>query len=296
MKKILITGSSGMLGTALCGVLAEEFVTVGIDIIRPQPAAPVPDTFHEACITDKERIAAIFEKERPEIIIHAAAWTDVDGCEIDPEKAHKINTAATEHISFVSEKMGVPLIFISTDFVFDGGKGSPYKENDGTNPLSVYGKTKREAEKIIESTVKKYVILRTSWLYGKYGKNFVDTIISKAKENKSLRVVNDQTGSPTYTEDLSRAIKVFIKKTDINGGEIFHISNAGRCTWYDLASWILDKGGAKGVSVTPITSDELAAPAPRPVFSVLDTDKFERSTDYTMRPWQEALEEYLGEK
>ena len=203
---------------------------------------------------------------------------------------------------------GAALIYISTDFVFDGKKKKPYKETDRTGPLNVYGDSKLKGEAAVKKAAKRYLILRTSWLYGKHGKNFVDTIIGKAKTVKVIKVVDDQVGSPTYTKDLAKAIHVLIHRVGGDVGSnasparwaskprrwagIYHISNSGSVSWFDYAKEILRLAGSK-TKVVPISSRELARPARRPTMSVLDNSKFNRFTGYKMRHWRKALKEYV---
>jgi len=278
-RKILVTGSSGMLGTYLCEILARDYSVVGFDAVMGQD------------VTDRQATLGHIAAAKPEIIIHAAAWTDVDGCERDPKKANEINAAGTNNVADAARKTGALLIYISTDFVFDGSKSEPYSENDIPNPLSIYARTKLDGERIAEKA-DQHIIIRTSWLYGKNGTNFVDAILKKAKNGETLKVVNDQIGSPTYAKDLAKAI-LELFKTD-NG--IYHISNGGSVSWFDYAKEILRISGVQNVEIRPIKSPELNRPAKRPAFSVLDNAKFERLTGHKMRSWRESLKEYMNEK
>ncbi|MFQ5953422.1 MAG: dTDP-4-dehydrorhamnose reductase, partial [Candidatus Omnitrophota bacterium] len=267
---------------------------IGIDVVEPKEEAGRLKAFHEASIVYAARINAIFTAREPDLVIHAAAWTDVDGCEEDPDKARLVNTTGTQNIVKAAAHMKIPLIFISTDFVFDGEKETAYKVDDQGKPISVYGKTKWEAEEIVRRDLDSYMIIRTSWLYGKNGKNFVDTIISKSKTEKKLKIVNDQVGSPTYAKDVARAIKELIDVTDVYGQDTYHITNGGRCSWYVFARQILaDIKAAEGIAMEPITAAELGRPAPRPRFSTLDNSKFNKKTGYIMRPWDDALRDYI---
>ncbi|MFC1644280.1 dTDP-4-dehydrorhamnose reductase [Candidatus Omnitrophota bacterium] len=295
--KILITGSSGMLGTELCEVFARENEIVGVDVIAPSDASGRRQVFYEASITDPDRIKEVFDKEKPELVIHAAAWTDVDGCERDPDKAYEVNALGTENVARASARTGkAPVIFISTDFVFDGEKGAPYTEEDEPCQINVYGRTKRAAEEVLERAQTDYAIVRTGWLYGKNGKNFVDTVIAKGKAEGHLRVVDDQAGSPTYTKDLARALKELVLSLNKFEKGIFHVSNSGRCSWYDFALEIFaDVENMDKVAVEAITSRELDRPAQRPRFSVLDNSRFQNLTGHRLRPWQEALADYISE-
>ncbi|MBU1127991.1 MAG: dTDP-4-dehydrorhamnose reductase [Candidatus Omnitrophica bacterium] len=292
--KILVTGSSGMLGTDLCDVLADKHDVVGIDIARGKGQESRVKKFHEVDITELEAARKVIEAEQPDIIVHAAAWTDVDGCEREQDKAEKINVEGTRNIASVSELAGIPVVLVSTDYVFDGEKTAPYVESDLPGPLGVYGRTKLESEKIVMKSLTYYVIVRTSWLYGRYGRNFVDTIVTKGETGEKLEVVEDQTASPTYTKDLANALKRIIASGVAAGQEILHISNAGQCSWCEFAKKIL---ALKNINteVKGISSERCGRPAKRPGFSVLDNGRFNKLLGCQMRPWQEALAEYLGE-
>ncbi len=291
--KILITGSSGMLGTDLCDVLEKDHKIIGVDINESHASCATPLVFYKVGITDADEIRRIVGEEHPDIVIHAAAWTDVDGCEGDPGKADAVNVKGTESVAKAAAGRDIPLILISTDFVFDGRKNEPYTEGDPPCPISVYARTKYEAEEAVKTLLPAYAIVRTSWLFGKQGRNFVDALISKAAAGEKLRVVGDQVGSPTYTKDFSTALAKLLEAGVTSGREIFHVSNSGRCSWYEFAEQIIGYKGSEGIAIEAITSDELDRPAKRPRFSVLDNGKFNRKTGYVMRPWQEALKEYL---
>ena len=290
-KKILVTGSSGMLGTALSRELAKDYAVIGLDM-RPGEIST------ELCdIADSKKTLEVIGGAKPDTIIHAAAWTDVDGCEAEPGKANRINIAGTENVARVASSLNTPLLYISTDFVFDGKKKSSYTEVDRPNPLNVYAKSKLEGEKKV-AQLTKYVILRTSWLFGENGTNFVDTILRKAKNKEKLTIVDDQSGSPTYAKDLAQAIAALLGYLTGRGParDIFHVSNKGAVSWFDYAKEILRLAGMKGAALTSIKSRAFRAPADRPVFSVLDNSKFEKATGFTMRPWQTALAEYIHGK
>ncbi len=295
-KKIAITGSSGMLGTDLCQELRREYEVAGIDI--DHGPRTTDHSFYACDITDQKDVREVISKIRPDVLVHAAAWTDVDGCELDKDKAYAVNSGGTENVASACRESGTTLIYISTDFVFDGQKDRPYKENDPTNPLSVYGDSKLKGEAAVRKALKEYFILRTSWLYGKNGKNFVDTIIAKAKEGNTLKVVDDQAGSPTYTKDLAGAIHALLKRLSVAYGVrrtaygVYHVSNSGCVSWRDYAKEILRIAGIK-TEVLPISSAELTRPAKRPAMSVLDNARFRKYTGYKMRGWKEALKEYL---
>ena len=305
--KVLVTGSSGMLGVDLCEELAEDHEVYGIDnrsragLNLPYNSAPVAQRYVKCDITDRRSVLNVLSKMRPDVVIHTAAWTDVDGCELDEEKAYEINSEGTENMALACEENGSVLLYLSTDFVFDGKKKTPYKETDKARPISVYGDSKFVGEETIQRIWPKHFILRTSWLYGRNGKNFVDTIIGKAAREKELKVVEDQVGSPTYSKDLAKAIHILLSKIMHRGSlptgrgagyGIYHVTNAGSVSWYEYAKAILRLAGSK-TPVIPISSQELARPAKRPAMSVLDNSKFTGFTGYKMRPWSAALKDYI---
>jgi dTDP-4-dehydrorhamnose reductase len=295
---ILIVGSSGMLGTDLCQELDGDYEVYGIDnrsragLNLPYNSTPIAQRYFECDITDKKSVSEVISKVRPEIVIHTAAMTDVDGCERDSKKAYAINSTGTENVALACKDIGAAMFYISTDFVFDGTKSEPYVETDAPSALSVYGKSKLKGEEAVQRNVKKYFILRTSWLYGKNGKNFVDTIIKNSKTEAELKVVNDQVGSPTYTKDLSMAIHKLLDGSFSKYG-IYHVSNAGAVSWFEYAKAILKLSGSN-TKVSPISSQDLNRPAKRPAMSVLDNSKFAALTGYKMRGWEEALKEYIS--
>lgn len=298
-KRILIIGSSGMLGTDLSQELGEDYEVSGTDIVTSNKSQVT--SFYNGDISDNKGIADIINRISPEFVIHAAAMTDVDGCEIDSKKAYEINGVGTKNIADACAKSGCALIYISTDFVFDGKKTAPYKESDVASPLSIYGDSKLKGEEAVKKRLKNYFILRTSWLYGKNGKNFVDTIVAKAQTEKVLRVVDDQVGTPTYTKDLSKAIRALLERVnrpytlDPTPCGVYHVSNSGATSWYEYAKEILRLAGS-ATDVAPISSQELNRPARRPAMSVLDNSKFTVFTGYKMRDWRSALEEYMCKK
>lgn len=288
--KVLITGLSGMLGTDLAKELRRKYEVVGTDVVR---TSSIIDKFYKSDITDREEISGVIKKAKPDIVVHTAAWTDVDGCELDRKKAYRINAEGAENVARACRTAGAKLIYISTDFVFDGKKKSPYKETDKTNPLSAYAESKLKGEAAVKKALKEYFILRTGWLYGRHGKNFVDTIVSKAESAGGvLKVVDDQVGSPTYTVDLAKAIRSLLDRI-VTGYGVYHISNSGSVSWYEYAKAILKLSGIKA-RVAPISSKELDRPAKRPAMSVMDNSKFEKFTGYKMRGWRAALKEYLS--
>jgi dTDP-4-dehydrorhamnose reductase len=290
--KILITGSGGMLGYDLYNVLSDKHELVGVDI-NPADGRGV---FHQADITDGKFLSDIFTAENPDVVIHTAAWTDVDGCELDAEKAEAINVTGTLNVARAVKKAGACLIALSTDYVFDGTKGDSYSETDDPNPVSVYGRTKLEAENIIREVLDSFVILRTSALYGRNGKNFVDTVITRAMKREEMRIVGDQITSPTYTYDLAVSIRDLINRRGSFDNDILNVCNSGGCSWYAFALKIIEKSGIKNFSPEQIKSGQLNSPAARPAFSVLDNTAISGIIGYKIRTWQEALENYIQKR
>lgn len=291
--KVLITGSSGMLGRALCQALSDKFKVVGMDIIKPMSYVLCPMSFIKCDITDREKTVAEIISLKPDIVIHAAAYTDVDGCERDPQKANAVNALGTQNVARACKTNKCLLIYISTDFVFDGKKASPYIESDQPNPISSYGRSKLKGEEFIHSILTRFAIIRSSWLFGKGGHNFVDIILEKARTEEELKVVNDQRGSPTYTPDLAKAIARLIELSDKIGG-IYHITNSGSCCWYEFALAIKEMANLDA-DILPISSEQFRSPAKRPKMSILDNTRYQQVTSEKLRPWPEALKEYLSD-
>ncbi len=281
MRKILVIGAKGMLGRDLVEILRSSF---------PRAEVIAWDV-EEIDIQEEEDTIARIKSVKPDWVLHLAAYTDVDGSESNEAKAFAINAEGTKHVALGAVACGAKLATISTDYIFDGKKGEPYVEEDLPNPLNVYGRSKWKGEQYIQELAKDALVIRTQWLYGKHGRNFVASILRQAREKTVLRVVNDQIGSPTYTRDLSHAISVMVRR---NARGVFHVANSGSCTWYEYARKILEFSGIEGVEVVPISSRELALPAIRPAYSVLDTNKLRREMGLELRPWWEALREYLS--
>lgn len=239
-------------------------------------------------ITKKKAVDTFFAKNKPKLVIHTAAYTDVDGAEKNKTLALKINRDGTRNVASAAKKLDIPLVYISTDYVFGGGKRKPYAENDKPHPLSVYGISKYAGEKEVRRIYKKHYIVRSAWLYGANGKNFVMTILRLADELPELKIVNDQKGSPTYTFDLAEGIKKLIKTQKFG---TYHLANSGSCTWLEFAKEILKIKKIKK-KIIPITSKELNRPAKRPAYSVLLSSQA-RSLGIKLRDWREALKDYL---
>jgi len=245
----------------------------------------------EIDIQEEKNTVTKIESLRPNIVINIAAYTNVDGCESHDEKAFAINAEGMRHVALGALRCRAKVVYLSTDYIFDGKKREPYLEDDPPHPISVYGRSKLRGEQYVQEMVEDALIVRTQWLYGKYGDNFVASVLRQAREKKVLSIVNDQVGSPTYTIDLSRAISVLIQ-CDARG--VFHVANSDLCTWFAFGQEILKLSGMEGVRIVPISSEECGRPATRPLYSVLNTEKLKRETGMTLRPWSEALKEYLS--
>ena len=274
-------GAKGMLGRDLMDVLLASLPNdevIGWDI-------------EEIDIQKEEDTVFKIEKLRPNIMVHIAAYTDVDGCELNEEKAFAVNAEGTKHDPLTASRCQAKMVYLSTDYVFDGNKREPYLESDSPHPLNVYGRSKWKGEQYVQELVKDPLIVRTQWLFGRYGKNFVTSILRQAGEKRVLSIVNDQIGSPTYTVDLAKAISALIQ-FDASG--IFHVANSDLCTWCTFGQAILKLSGMDKVRVIPISSKEFGRPAIRPSYSVLNCQKLKKKTGLTLRPWSEALKEYLS--
>jgi dTDP-4-dehydrorhamnose reductase len=284
MKRLVVIGARGMLGRDL------------VKVLRASPDAPVSGweimewDIEEIDIREEKSTVEKIEKARPEVVINLAAYTDVDGCESEEEKAFAVNAEGMKHVALGAQKCRAKVIYLSTDYVFDGKKKEPYLETDIPNPLNVYGRSKLKGEEYVRNLVEDGLIVRTQWLYGKHGKNFVASVLRQAGEKRVLSIVNDQIGSPTYTIDLSLAIFSLLR-CDARG--IFHVTNRDLCSWYTFGQTILKWAGKRDVRVTPISTETLNRPALRPLYSALNCEKFNRETGSELRPWQEALQDYL---
>jgi dTDP-4-dehydrorhamnose reductase len=275
--KALIIGGKGLLGTNIASVLDKTFDLTICDI----------DTWD---ITDKASGESHIEEYRPDVLINLAAMTDVDGCEEKRELAQRVNAYGAGIVADICKEHNVRFVHLSTDYVFDGKKTVPYKENDLPNPISAYGTTKLMGERAVLEKNPSSLIIRAQWLYGKGGENFITKVVTIAKQSGTLRVVNDQRGSPTYARDLAEPLIALIEKGKTG---IYHLANSGSCTWFEFAGEIF-RLLEIDTAITPISSDELERKAKRPSYSVFDMWKFQKDTGLKMRPWQEALREYLA--
>lgn len=251
----------------------------------------MPFTRAEADITDASAIAQAIRRAAPEVIVHAAAFTAVDRCESERALAFRVNGEGTRNVALACREVAIPLVYLSTDYVFDGEKGGPYVESDATHPLSVYGESKLEGENQVKALLDRYWIIRTSWLFGPHGRNFVAAILGQARRGVPLRVVNDQTGSPTYTEDLAAAVEAVI---EYGSPGVYHISNQGFCSWFGFSREILRQAGFDPSRITPIPSSALDRPAHRPKNSRLANARLAAEGIPLLPPWQDALRRYLA--
>jgi len=275
-KNILIIASKGMLAFDL------------ISQLKNQGIEPICFAKDEIDITIENQIIEKISSIKPEIIINCAAYTNVDLAESNIEKAYEVNAEGVKNLALLCKKIDIPLVHISTDYIFDGRKNSPYLETDKTNPLNIYGKSKLKGEEYITQMLDKYYIVRTSWLYGKNGKNFVETIIKLGLENNEVKVVDDQMGSPTWTVDLSKAILFIIENAPYG---TYQVTNSNTCTWRDFAEYIF-KIKNINTKILPVTTDDFPRPALRPRYSVMSNKKV-NELSFFMPTWQESVENYL---
>ena len=266
---LLVTGAKGMLGQDLCPILEDA----GYEVIETDV-----DTLD---ITNAEQVNQVLKDKMPEVVIHCAAYTNVDKAEDDLKTAELINVTGTENIADACGKLGIKMVYISTDYVFDGTKDSPYTPQDKPNPINNYGMTKYEGEEAVRSFCEKHYIARTSWLYGHHGKNFVETMLS-LKDKEELKVVDDQIGCPTWTVELANGI---LKLLDSKPYGTYHVCGSGHTTWYGFAKEIFKLSGLE-VNLKPCTTDEFPRAAKRPAFSIMENEGI-------CRNWQFALKDYL---
>ncbi len=274
--KIAVTGSDGMLGSDIGKVFSD------VELLQL--------TLHDFDITDLDQTFTYIRDIQPDYLIHCAAFTDVDASEHNPETAYKVNGTGARNVAMACEEVKCPMVYISSDYVFEGTKNEPYKEWDEARPVSEYGFSKLLGERYVSSMTNRYYIVRTSWLYGKHGKNFVETIKRLLTEKDKLTVVNDQIGAPTYTYDLAVTLRELIGK----GYGIYHVTNASHCSWFEFAQEIA-RIRSSNTNIVPITTEEFNRPAKRPAYSVLDNTMLRLEGIKALRHWKEALRDYLSE-
>lgn len=275
--KILVTGANGQLGTELVHQLERMDVTL------------FPYTKNDLDITDLKKAQKIVREIHPDIIINAAAFTNVDRAETEKELAFSINSIGQRNLAVAAEEIDAKICYISTDYVFDGNAVEPYKEYSLVNPIGVYGDTKYAGEQLTQSLNSKYFIVRTAWVYGEYGNNFVKTMLKLATEKSEIGVVHDQIGSPTYTVDLADFI---IELVQTNKYGIYHCTNSGSCSWYEFAKAIFEEASID-INVIPLTSEQFPRPAKRPNYSVLENMALQVNDFSPRRHWRDALNTFI---
>lgn len=283
--KVLVTGAAGQLGKDIVLLLKKK----GCEVLACDRST--------LDITDEARCQTIVSEFLPDVIIHSAAYTAVDAAENDAEGAYKVNAVGSRNMAVAAEKVKAKLVYISTDYVFDGQSSKPYHEYDNTDPISIYGKSKRAGEILTQTLSSRYFIVRTSWVYGLHGNNFVKTMLKLSQEKPLLQVVNDQKGSPTYTVDLATFLFELIQ-TEKYG--VYHASNSGSCTWYEFTKAILEEAAdVLGIqviaSLEPCKTEQFQRPAPRPQNSVMEHISIRTNGFTDLRPWREGLSSFLRE-
>lgn len=276
--RVLVTGVKGQLGHDVMNELASRgYEGVGVDV-------------EEMDITDWEAVEKVMEEAHVDKVVHCAAWTAVDAAEDQVELCRKVNALGTENIARMCQRLDLPMIYLSTDYVFDGEGTRPWEPDDERHPLNVYGQTKYEGELAVEKYLDKYYIVRIAWVFGVNGKNFIKTMLRLGETHDRVTVVNDQVGSPTYTYDLARLL-VDMLETDKYGR--YHATNEGLCSWYEFAREIFRQAGMD-VEVVPVTSEEFKAKAKRPHNSRMNKDKLSEMGFERLPSWQDALARYLA--
>lgn len=287
---VLITGVKGQLGNELTSIInnskseisdVSDYVK-GIEVIAMD--------IDKLDISDIEAVKKVMRETKPDVVINCAAYTNVDLCETDSDIAFKVNAIGPRNLAIATEEIGAKLVQVSTDYVFSGNGDTPFKEYDTPNPYSVYGKTKLMGEKFVSELSSKYFIVRTAWLYGYVGNNFVYTIMKLAKDRDSINVVNDQRGNPTNANDLAHHILKLINTEEYG---VYHCTGKGECSWYDFAKEIIDLSEIQCI-VNPCTSEEFVRPAKRPEYSSLDNMMLRCSVGDEMRDWKDALKVFIN--
>jgi len=276
--KVLVTGAGGMLAAAVIPVLEADNHEV------------VPLRREDADVTQRGALDHALNMLAPDWVFHLAAFTRVDDCESDPDRAYAVNAIGSRNVTLAAVGCGAAVLTLSTDYVFDGRGQRPYREYDASAPLSVYGASKWAGEQAIRELTPRHIVVRTAWLYGRGGHNFVDTVLHRARAGEPLRVVDDQRGSPTWAQDLAPAL---VRLASDGQFGTFHVTNSGDCTWWDLASYVVRRAGLT-TTVEKTSTRELGRPAARPAYSVLNNQLYERATGQRMAHWQDAADRYLS--
>ena len=283
--KVLVTGARGQLGQDLC----DQLHTRGAELVTPDR--------QQMDFLRPESIADTIQAASPDWVVNCAAYTRVDNAEAEPEAAFCINRDAARLVAQAASAVNAGMLHISTDFVFSGAHDQPYEETDATGPLSVYGRSKQEGELAVQEACPGSIIVRTSWLYGARGRNFVKTVLRLARERDELRIVSDQTGSPTWTRDLAAALWQLMQR---RAAGVFHYSNGGQASWYEFACAIVEEARDLGFAlkpgrITPVATREYPTPATRPAYSVLSREKIQSLLDQPIPDWRQSLRLMLEE-
>ena len=277
--RILVTGAGGMVGRALVHAL--------------EPRHDVRGYRHEQLdVTRGDAVEQAIAEYRPHAVAHLGAWTDVDGCELDPERAMRVNAEGTRRVAESARKHRARMLYVSTDYVFDGTASRPIPEDAAPHPINTYGRSKLEGERAVQSLLTEYFIVRSSWIYGAGGRNFVDTVLRLAEERDRIEMVEDQVGCPTYALDLAAALVVVLESRAYG---LYHITNDTEATWYLLAQQVLRTIGSD-VLLIPVKTEQVPRPARRPLYSALGNYRLHHILDYRMRPWRGAVRSYLEER
>jgi dTDP-4-dehydrorhamnose reductase len=287
MKRIVVTGAFGQLGLAL----RRLFMGTSYELFFTVRTVSADERMKALDITDEAAVFTFMDHVRPDVIINCAAFTAVDLCENEEEMAYRVNALGPKYLAMAAERVGAKLIHVSTDYVYDGQASVPYMEDSIPNPCSVYGKTKLAGDEFVLKYCKKSFVVRTAWVYGE-GKNFVRTMLRLLENNKPIRVVSDQYGTPTSALELARTI-LFLMETESYG--IYHATCEGSTTWYEFALTIFREAG-KDAKVEPVSSAEYRTLAKRPAYSVLDNKALRERHGYVMKEWKEAFREYMREE
>ena len=275
--RLLITGGLGLLGKEIARVF--------------DGSAGIRTTDREEWdVTDPAACRREVDGFRPDAVIHCAAWTAVDRAESEPEAARILNVEGTRNVARACRERGALMVTFGTDYIFDGASPRPYREEDAANPLSVYGKTKWAAEQALREEGGDHLLVRTQWMFGPAGRNFIGTILEKARRGESLRVASDQVGCPTFSRDLAVAVRNLL---GARARGTVHFSSEGETSWFGLARYVLERCGLPAALLSPARTRELPYPAPRPAYGVLSKEKYRAVTGASPRPWEEAVGEYL---
>jgi dTDP-4-dehydrorhamnose reductase len=275
--RLLITGGLGLLGKEITRVF--------------EGSAGIRTTDREEWdVTDPAACRREVDGFRPDAVIHCAAWTAVDRAESEPERTRILNVEGTRNVARACREVGALMVTFGTDYIFDGASSRPYREEDPANPLSVYGKTKWAAEQALREEGGDHLLVRTQWLFGPAGKNFIHTILEKTRQGETLRVASDQVGCPTYSRDLAVAVRNLL---GAGARGTVHFSSEGETSWFGLARHVLERSGLPAALLSPARTRELPYPAPRPAYGVLSKEKYRAITGASPRPWEEAVGEYL---